>query len=471
MNLLKTITSNSGFVLAEKIVTALTSLCLTIILARYLGKANFGDYALILAIIHFFLMIANTWLEPVAVKELVKNNYSPVKEKIIGNIALFHILLALVFAIFISLNGSINPAYLVLIVTLLILNSLISSYKTVFKAFLRMKRYALSKTITNLVFLAAIILIIIIKGNIYSIFTAMIFIHILLLTVLVLSGNKIIKPVFKIDYRLSKKIFRHSAPLALTALFVAFMHRIDQLMLYQIKGSSYLGTYAASVKIAESFNIIALALSASLLPLLSKYHNRQPKRFKSIYRLSFKYLAILIIPLAFLINLSSREIIINIYGQEFSSAAPALNILIFAQIFYFFGMVNRQILVASNKQRLDPLFTGVSAGVNIGLNLLLIPRFSFTGAAAATLIAAAAGPILGYFILATKDYSQSMFNSSLKPAGISLIIYLFLSWLGLSAFTATISFLAIYIAALIAFKELSLKNIQLLKILLTKKTN
>jgi O-antigen/teichoic acid export membrane protein len=172
-----------------------------------------------------------------------------------------------------------------------------------------------------------------------------------------------------------------------------------------------------------------------------------------------------------LINLSSREIIINIYGQEFLSAAPALNILIFAQIFYFFGMVNRQILVASNKQRLDPLFTGVSAGVNIVLNLLLIPRFNFTGAAAATLIAAATGPILGYFILATKDYSRSMFNSSLKPASISLMIYLFLSWLGLSAFTAAISFLAIYIAALVVFKELSLKNIQLLKILLTKKTN
>jgi len=146
--------------------------------------------------------------------------------------------------------------------------------------------------------------------------------------------------------------------------------------------------------------------------------------FVRVYRLSFKYLLCFIIPVAVWCGIFSGKIIALIYGAKFASSAAALSILIWAEVFVFVGVINNAILIATNKQALDPVFTGASAAVNIVLNLVLIPRYGFVGASASSLISYALGPVMGYFIKTTRPYSKSMLRYSLKPLCAALVMFL-----------------------------------------------
>jgi O-antigen/teichoic acid export membrane protein len=74
------------------------------------------------------------------------------------------------------------------------------------------------------------------------------------------------------------------------------------------------------------------------------------------------------------------------YGTQFASAAPLLSILIWSEVPVFFATVVLNAMVARNLQRMLPWPTAVGAALNIVLNLTLIPKYSATGAAWATLI-------------------------------------------------------------------------------------
>jgi O-antigen/teichoic acid export membrane protein len=129
-----------------------------------------------------------------------------------------------------------------------------------------------------------------------------------------------------------------------------------------------------------------------------------------------------IIPVAVIFTIFSDQLTLGFYGREFLSSSLALRILIWAEVFVFMGVVNNSILVSTNQQKLDPLFTGASAVINVILNVILIPRYSFVGAAIASLVSYSIGPIMGYFIPSTAAYSRSMLIFSLRPLLASLLM-------------------------------------------------
>lgn len=473
MSELRKVKKNSSFVLGGKIINTLISLAITFLLARYLGKSLFGSYAFILALLHIFLMLLNTWIEPIAVREMSKSS-SNGKNDITGNIILLHITFVTIFSlallIYSQTTGQIdvNRTYLLFTIILLFINGLTTSYKYLFRSELKMHYYIIPNCISNILFLILSIFIIALKGPLSDIFISLIISHLLLLFTVMLISKKIIKAKFKSSFPIIKKVLTYSWPLALTALFTAVLYRIDQLMLFSIQGNTSLGNYAAAARISEAFNIIPLALASSILPVLTKYYQSNSQKFKTTYTLSFKYLALLIIPFSTLAILFPKKIITVVYGQDFITAAPALSILMCAEIFYFFGMVNRQILIASNKQKLDPLFTGLSAIINVVLNLILIPKWGFKGAAIATLIASAAGPFTGYFINTTRNYSYTMFHYSLKPLFLCIVAGAIINTTDSSFIISLIIFPLAYIVGLYIIRGLNRKDLLLLKSFIQK---
>jgi O-antigen/teichoic acid export membrane protein len=200
--------------------------------------------------------------------------------------------------------------------------------------------------------------------------------------------------------------------------------------------------------LAECFTIVPVALMASLLPLMSEYYLASKDNFKKIYQYAFKYLLIFIIPVAVALTIFSDQTTTVLFGKEFLPSSLATRILIWAEVFVFVGIVNNSILISSNKQKIDPVFTGTSAAVNIILNVILIPRYSFIGAAIASLVSYAVGPIMGYFIPSTTAYSRSMLRFSLRPFLASLVMAYCIS------LTCRYSMLSIFISPFIYFSVL-----------------
>jgi O-antigen/teichoic acid export membrane protein len=86
------------------------------------------------------------------------------------------------------------------------------------------------------------------------------------LAIIISLSNKFIKPTFQLDLKLCKYILKESWPLFLTSVFVIIFMRIDQIMLFYMKGTEAVGYYSAAVRIVETLSIIPLAFMTSVFP-------------------------------------------------------------------------------------------------------------------------------------------------------------------------------------------------------------
>jgi O-antigen/teichoic acid export membrane protein len=271
-----------------------------------------------------------------------------------------------------------------------------------------------------------------------------------------------LRPSFRIDLTLWRFLFKESWPLALSTVLAMIYLRVDQILLFRIKGAAALGYYAPTVKITELFNLLPIALMATVFPLFAKYHADSQLSLKKAYDASAKYLLTLIIPVAGAVTLLADKIILLMYGSEFLPSAPALIILIWSEVFIFAGSVNNKLLISIGKQRVDFLFTGASAVLNVGLNLILIPRFSFAGAAMASLAAYALGPMLNCLYKPLRSYALSMLVLMLKPLAATIIMMAVMYAARKFTLVSAAAGVLTYLAAMLLIKGIDVQEIRML---------
>jgi len=85
----------------------------------------------------------------------------------------------------------------------------------------------------------------------------------------------------------------------------------------------------------------------------------------------------------------------NLYTQS----VPSLRILAFGIVFLFANSAFYAMLNATNRQGLNAWATGLAAGVNIVLNLILIPFYGYLAASATTVVTEAALCAFGWWFV------------------------------------------------------------------------
>jgi len=453
---------NSAAILLGDILGGLINLSIAVCLIRYFGGAGFGAYSFALSFIYQFMVIDDIWLKPILIREISRDNAE--SGKLIGNSIILKLLVSsaamlLIYAIIRVMNC---PKEVLTLTRFAIANipliSILASFEAVFKAGLNMPYYIGISFLSKLFYMAAVFMLLSAKGNINQFMLALVISNMINIFFITRILNKFIRLDFRIDFSLWRKILNNSWPLFLSAIFISIYTRLDHILLFKLKGPEQLGLYSAAVKLAEYFHFIPLAAAASVFPLMSKYFYISQEIFKNIYTLTYKYLSIFIVPIAVTIFFFSRQIISLLYGFDFLPAEAALKILIFAEIFVFFGIINSRILIATGNQMLELVFTGASALVSISLSLILIPHYGFAGAALAGLFSRGIGPLMGFLFLSTAPYSKCMFNSAVKPllASIVMVTILFLSM-------ATVKIIVVfapivYILTLSLIRGINIKN-------------
>jgi O-antigen/teichoic acid export membrane protein len=195
-------------------------------------------------------------------------------------------------------------------------------------------------------------------------------------------------------------------------------------------GSSYqaIGWYAAGVRIVDAVGMVPTMVAAALLPVLSSLHQRDPEAMRGLYLKGQRLLLILGLPAAAGLFSVRTQIAVFVYGAEFTQTAGALIWLAPAVAILFLNFMQLNTLTALGQQRLCAIATGVCVVVNIGLNLLLIPIYGFTGAAMATL----ATEISLFVQCARYIHSQmgasKVWSQGIKPAIAALAMALVLAW-------------------------------------------
>ncbi|MCC7301227.1 MAG: oligosaccharide flippase family protein [Bacteroidia bacterium] len=188
----------------------------------------------------------------------------------------------------------------------------------------------------------------------------------------------------------SVMILKKSFPFAVLVLLMTFYNRIDTVMLERMlpegKGAYESGIYAQGYRFLDATNMIAFLFSGLLLPIFSRMI-KYKESVEQLVKLSF---TILITP-ALVIGAGcffyQADIMEAIYGKvHVREAEPVFATLMACFIpistTYIFGTL----LTANGNLRQMNIMAATGMGVNITLNLLLIPSLSSYGSALASLI-------------------------------------------------------------------------------------
>lgn len=217
-----------------------------------------------------------------------------------------------------------------------------------------------------------------------------------------------------------RALLKESWPLMFASLAIVVYMKIDEVMLRQLAGPTEVGLYSAAVRLSEVWYFLPMALSSSLLPTLIRARQKGPfeysKRQQQYYDLSAALAYALSVPVA----LASPFIVRMAYGNEFAAAGQILSVHIWSSVFVFLGVARGQWLVNEGLQRFYLAATCLGAIVNVGLNLILIPRWGGLGAAWATVVA--------YGLAA---WLASYFHTAVRPTATMQTLALLIPFRGL----------------------------------------
>ncbi|HEY7355784.1 MAG TPA: polysaccharide biosynthesis C-terminal domain-containing protein, partial [Ktedonobacterales bacterium] len=208
-------------------------------------------------------------------------------------------------------------------------------------------------------------------------------------------------------------------------------------------------------------------------PLLCTRFEEGRKQFAQIYHEATRILALAIIPLAIFAGAEADKIVALLGGQHFTSAAIAVQLLMWAMAATFFGQLAVRACMAANKERLIPYVTVVSVSVNIALNLILIPRWNIAGAGVAALASEFTALCLFSFLLRREVHLLSSIWVILRVFLGNLPALAFLLWqqrapLLPPLLTAAI-LLVLLIGGCVATRTLSLKDVRAVQHMLFSK--
>lgn len=454
MSTVQKVAVNTGIILAGRFAELLIRLVPVIFMTRYLGSEGYGEYAYILAFVGFFGIFIDMGIDTVIVRETSID--SSRMGKFVGNVLIMKFFLSIIVFI-----AALAGAYLldvsnskftgIAIVSVILL---FEAYKvpldSYFRINLKMQYSSLATVVGSVVFATAVLLVIYFKGGIVHFLAAYALSYIVDFFVTLSFSLKFVKPELDVDVGLWKHIIRSAFPVGLADIFMVTYGKLGILMLAWLQNDAAVGYYAAASGLIYKLDIIPWALTISLLPVFSRYYDMNKSKWERANLLNFKYLLVVSLPLAVFISLYSGGIIDLIFGEKFGASALVLSILIWSKVFVFLNFQLNRAIVSAGRQGLFTLAAGIMAVLNMALNLLLIPGYSFIGASYAVLFTEAFGTLLLFYFLSFSTSMPLQFSLYARLALITAALYLFIPVANLDAWIAFPVMVVLYVSLLFA---------------------
>ena len=200
----------------------------------------------------------------------------------------------------------------------------------------------------------------------------------------------------------------------------------------------------------------------TLYPFVSKY-NKEQDRLNQIIKQSVEIMTLIGAPIILGGLFLAESIFLTVYSPSFAAGIPVFKLLIISIGPVFFNKIFSNILLATNKQNICVVISGISLTINIILNLLFIPTFGIIGAAIGTLITRIIFLILSLYALKKLIPLKQIFQ-------FNNLIYIFysilmLTGIHLSSLITQQVFILILIGAIIYTSLLIItKNTHILKL-------
>ena len=462
MSTLQKITKNVSVVFISQIIAYLLGFFTIIYTARYLGANGFGIISLALSLSAIFGVIVDMGLNTLMTREIARNK--SLSDKYISNASVMKVILAfLTFGLLALAVNIIGYSPLISdIIYIITLSVIITSFSGIltsfFQAHEKMEYISVSNILSSVLLLSGTIIgiyfgfTITYFAIIYIVTSVVVFIYNLMIYLLKFSSIK-----FEIDISFWKPTLKEAWPFGIIFLSGMLYTYVDSIMLSILKGVEAVGWYSAAYRFMYIALLLPNAVNMAIFPVMSRlYADSSKNNLTMLYERYFKYMIIIGIPIGLATIFLAKDLILLIYGTGYSESIICLQILVWAIVFTFAGASYVQLLQSINKQMIITKISLVCLVINVILNLILIPHFSYIGASFATLVTELI--LVNYIIYMTyrlgygisyKTVLNDLFRVLIAATVMSLFIWYFIN---LNFFVLVISGTIIYLICLYLVK-------------------
>ena len=456
MNQIKSIFKNTSWLTVSQVITSVCAFIWTIIIARYLGVADYGIVSFAVSFTGLLGILMDFGMSIYITREIAKNKDAI--EKYCNNIFLFKLILALVlFILSAILLYLMNYPFITIVVTLIFTAELVFISMTyflngIFQAFENVKYQAIGTILNSILLLLGILATIWFDFGVIAIAISYAFGCSIFFGYMFLKYIKTFSfPNFKLDLEFIKEILWNSIPFALTNFFYSIYFTIDLVMLSYLVGGYSTGIYKSAYNIIYVFTTFFVVYQSVIFPIMSKFFKESQDLLKITYELSVKYLLLIILPISIVIFFYARPLVDLIYTNQYSLASVPVQILIWTVSFLFINGVASTLLNAINREFTVTKVYIAAAIFNVLLNVILIPLFDYNGAAMATVLSEVLITVLTLYYIFKTDFKPdfSLLKTVIKIIFVSIVLAIALYLINVSMWLAIPIGIIIYIVLLI----------------------
>lgn len=420
MSSIKNVGKNTLITILSNLTLMLLSFIFTVALAKYLGIQKYGIFSSATAYILIFNFFFDLGLNSSIVREVSRNKNKTgfyFWNSLGIEIFLCFISILLIYISLNILNYSKEIKYVIYVMALgASINTIGSLITSIFISYQCREYEAFSNILGKILYITIGVLGIHFHLSLFHIvilFNIGYFFQTIISYFTMVS--KVCKPKLEIHTDSWPKLLKVSLPFALTGLFFDLYFNFDITMLSYMVGNEAVSIYSASYKFIGSLAIFPSAFITTIWPVFCKLNISSKNVLISSYEKSVKYLLLLAIPISFGTIIISDNLILSTFGKEFSDSIIVLKVLMIGEILFFVTRISGSTLGAIDKQNLS-LFSLINCTlINILLNLYLIPKYSYTGAAMATVITEIALYIQYRYHLEKNNIKIEILKISSKP--------------------------------------------------------
>jgi O-antigen/teichoic acid export membrane protein len=201
----------------------------------------------------------------------------------------------------------------------------------------------------------------------------------------------------------------YSLCLATTLGIMSF--KVDTIMLTEIVGKTATGIYVLGHRVMDYLLILPNLFATAMFPALMRYAEQSAGDARRFGERALRFMMVIVLPIVWLVTLAARPMIEwfargnqDADPAQFAASIVVLQIVVWGVPFQAANHVLNRSLIAAGRERVFVMIGLVAMLTNVGLNLALIPRWSYLGAAAATVYCLAQSLVLHVWNLQRTDH-------------------------------------------------------------------
>jgi len=397
---LKRVAKNSSFIFLTNLFSKILTLVLIIVLARYLGVEGYGKFSFVISFVGLFAVFGNfglgLLLKRLVAREKKKVHYYFSNALVISGLFNFLTFCVIILVANILRYDATTIGLIIVGALFIVFQNIKFPFQSVYEAFERMQYVFWTRMTKAVLRLLLVLLFIFLGRGILEILLIYAFVEIVMVLIDLWLYNRYIgKITFMPDKKAWWSLIKQAAPFGVAGVFMTIYDKIDVTMLSKLVSypDLYIGYYSSAYELMSSLGFVAMSISGALAPIAFRAFVNNKAKLKKIFVDTFKLFMSLAVPIGVGGVILAQQLIFLIYGDEFTGAVIAFQILVWAVIFNFEMFALGLALNSMNLEKETMKATILSVIFNVVANIILIPIYGYLAAAITTV-----GSVLVYFI-------------------------------------------------------------------------